>query len=329
MATWSLWRVGVSAVVLVGLAGAAAGQAAGPDPVLRGPKVKDNSAYGERTPFAGRPRGKDAQRPVPQPVFMKAVMTLNAEGAAQETRLSDEQAAKLKAIEQEFRDQQREFAAAHRGEARELAAKLPPEDRARLREMLAPALGAEGRGPANPARKGAGKKPPKNGPAGEEPSAPAGMDDPMAPEMGDGPMRDRPSESEVQEARAQLRALFEQAPKPDEARARMWAVLSDPQRKAVEAELVKVREGMAAKASEQGKRKKAAGADSSKVDLDDPRIPERARERLKNMTPEQREEAIKRLKERRQGEPGKRPAGRKPPPPIEDVNIPSPEDGPK
>lgn len=341
-----LARAGISAVLLAGLAGTALAQDSGSDPVLRGPKVKDNSAPGERSTFGGgRPKGKDAQRLIPQPVFMKAVMSLNAEGAPEETRLSDEQAAKLKTIEQEFRGQQREFAQAHRDEVRELASKLPPEDRARIRELMGAGPGGDRRGPANQAKAGQGKRPGKGEPGAEgpgkprpggagRPGGPEGDDRPPPPppppgadgpdEMMDGPRDPRPSEAEVQEARGQLKALIEQAPKPEQARAKMWAVLSEPQRKIVEAELVKAREEMGAKAGEAARKKKAGG--DAAIDINDPRIPEKARERLKNLPPEQREEALKRLKERREGEQGKRPPGRKPPPPIEDVNIPAPDE---
>lgn len=332
-----LVRVGISALVLVNMAGMAAAQDAGSDPVLRGPKVRDNSAPGERSTFSGgRPRGKDAQRPIPQPAFMKAVMTLNAEGAAAETRLTEAQQSQLKTIEQEFRAQQREFAQAHRDEARELAASLPPEDRARVRELLG--AGGEGRAPGKQVRqapgqksdKAPGKKPPKGEPRGDRPPPPpppppGGGDEMMAPGEMDGPMREKPSEAQVEEARARLKELIAQAPKPEQARSKMWGVLSEPQRKLVEVELAKTREEMANRAADQGK-KKNAGADGEGpvMSMDDPRIPEKARERLKNLSPEQREEAIKRLKERRP-ENGKRPAGRKPAPPLEEVDIPAPE----
>ncbi len=149
----------------------------------------------------------------------------------------------------------------------------------------------------------------------------------MGPDMMDGPKGEKPSEGEVQEARARLKELFAEAPKLEQARAKMWGVLSEPQRKLVEAELVKVREDMSAKAVDQNKKKKAeAGGADKPVNIDDPRIPEKARERLKNLPPEQREEALKRLKERQKNEQGKRPAGRKPPPPIDEVDVPKPDE---
>lgn len=329
MNSW-MGRFGVSAVVLAALSGTTLAQeSAKPDPVLRGPEVKDNAPPGQRSTFTGKgQRGQMAQRPVPQPVFMKAVKALNAEGAPAETRLSDEQAEKLLAIEQEFRARQRDFAQSHREEVKALAAKLPPEDRARVRELLAAGAGREGPGAPQKVKKGAGKKPDgKGGPDNaKRPDGP--RDDQMdTMDQMDQQTAAKPSEAEVAEARARLKELFEEAPKLEQARARMWAVLSEPQRKAVEAELVKAREEMAAKAGEQGKQRKAAGADGDKpLSLDDPRIPEKARERLKNLPPEQREEALKRLQERRQNEQGKRPAGKKPPPPVDEVNVPSPDE---
>lgn len=332
---------GVSVLLLVGMAGVAAGQEAGPDPVLRGPRVQDNSAPGERSTFSGgRPRGREAQRPIPQPVFMKAVMSLNAEGAPEETRLSDAQAAQLKSIEAEFRASQREFIQAHREEIRALAQKLPPEDRARVREFMATGMGREGA--LNQAKKAPVKRPGKDAagkgaPGKDRPARPpqGPADEMMGPEMADTPREkldkpagQRPSEAEVQEARAQLREFFERAPKPEQSRAKMWAVLSEPQRKLVEAELVKFRAQAVAKAEGPGKPKQLDGQDKpDKINLDDPRIPERARERLKNLPPEQREEAIKRLLERRQEERGRgRPGGQKPPPPVDEVDIPSPDE---
>ena len=327
MNSW-IGRFGVSAVVLATLAGGTLAQeSAKPDPVLRGPQVKDNAPPGQRSTFTGKgQRGQMAQRPVPQPVFMKAVMTLNADGAPAETRLSDEQAEKLRTIEQEFRAQQRDFAQAHREEVKALAGKLPPEDRARVRELIAAGAGREGPGGAQKVKKVPGKKPDgKGGPDNaRRPDGPP-PDDMM--DAVDQPKGAKPSEAEVAEARAKLKELFEQAPKLEQARAKMWGVLSDPQRKLVEAELTKAREEMAAKAVEQNKQRKAADADGGKsINLDDPRIPEKARERLKNLPPGQREEALKRLQERRQNEQGKRPGGKKPPPPVDEVNIPAPDE---
>lgn len=370
----------VTGLMLMALAGGATAQPSSDkqgDPVLRGPRITDNSAPGERGSFGGS-RGKGAQqRPIPQPVFMKAVMTLNADGAPAETRLSAEQEDQLKAIEQEFRDSQREFIKQHRDEVRELSGQLPPEDRARLRELIG-AQGGEG-GRLGKSLKDAPGKPPSRGGKknAEKPEAEKAPDEMMAPptEMSGA----KPDEQQVQAAREKFKSLMEQAPRLEQARGKMWAVLSEPQRQAVEGEIKKVREEMQARQIEESKKKKAAGGgkgadkspdakntdepvrkrpgsgdakrrpdakggpalDNPPVAIDDSRIPAKVRERLKDLPPEQREEAIKKIRENRaaqadkpKGKPGKNadrkrkppPDGAKPPPPIDDVNVPKPDD---
>lgn len=356
----------VAASVLVLAAGSAAGQNTSPgpsgSPVLQGPAVHDNSAPGQRSTFGGsRGNGKGAERPIPQPVFMKAVMSLNEKEAPAATRLSAEQKKQIDSLTEEFRASQREFAAEHRDELRELAAKLPPEDRARLRELMTGPGAAQRPADGHGIRRlqgegGRGEGDRREGGRGEDgrgegkPGAGRGQtsDDAMM-RGGDEPpdkprdnRRDKPDERQVQAARDQLKALLEQAPRPEESRAKVWAVLTDAQRQAVEAELKKTREKAGERrpqagpknGPEGGKASKAGQAGEANAAPEETRVRERARERLKNMTPEQREEALKKLKERRaerggeRGRNGKGPAdGRKPAPPIDEVNVPRPADG--
>lgn len=383
----SVSRMIVTGLMLVALAGTATAQSSADkpsgDPVLRGPRITDNSPPGERGSFGGgRAKGAQGQRPIPQPAFMKAVMALNADGAAAETRLSTGQEDQLKAIEQEFRDSQREFITQHGDQVRELAGQLPPEDRARLRELFG-AQGGEGDKLVKSLKDAPGKKPKRGGNLGKKntdtpsPDAEKTSDGMMAPplEMGAGDVK--PDEQQTQAAREKFKSLMEQAPRVEQARGKMWAVLSEPQRQLVEGEIKKAREEMQARQIEESKKKKSAGGrgvkkssvagnsdeavrkrpapgdarrgpdakggpalDKPPVAIDESRVPAKVRERLKDLPPEQREEAIKKIRENRaaQADRPKRKAGKnadrkrkapsdgaKPPPPIDQIDIPKPD----
>jgi hypothetical protein len=109
---------------------------------------------------------------------------------------------------------------------------------------------------------------------------------------GTGPKPDEmtPDAETSKAARARVLELVESAPKPADSHAKMFAVLTAEQKAAFQKRLE------AARASMQGPaQKKSDGGDKQQ-------IPEELRERLKNMSPEQRKEAIQEWREKRQGQ---------------------------
>jgi hypothetical protein len=279
---------------------------------LKGPSGNDNSVPGETRRFAGQGgdrKERAAQAPVRHPMFMKALDVLRGDADAS-VRLTDAQEEGIRKADADLRDKTQAFRTEHQAQIRDLMSKLTPEDRRRF-AALAGMMGndrADGRGQPQrrPAAGGQGKRP-EGRPA-------------RAPE-GDGMMTD-PAQSEA--ARDQLRALMETAPRPEDSHKAIFALLTDSQRPLVEKEIERLRTEMDKRAQEGGKQldreaerakrtldkkdapdgKSDAAGGKDITSIDDPRIPERARERLKNLPPEQQREALRRMRERlKQGQP--------------------------
>jgi len=254
------------------------------EPVLSGPKVKEDGVPGEQRQFSpGRSKGKDMMGgEIPHRNFMRAVESLKtSEDMA--VRLTTEQQSQIREINEGFVATTAEYRAEHRDEVRELLTKLTPEDRRRAQEFLN--RSGENRRPELDKRKNVPKK------GGEDGSMEAKTD----PKTGE-------------QARERMKELLAGAPNPADTHAKIHAVLTDAQKQAFKGELQKVREEMEARRKPEGKDAPKAPAKDGKeakdgkgpknIDINDPRIPEKARERLKNMSPEEREEAIKRFQER-------------------------------
>jgi hypothetical protein len=254
------------------------------DPVLSGPKVKEDGVPGEQRQFTpGRTRGKDMMGgEIPHRNFMRAVENLKG-SEEMGVRLTPEQQSKIREINETFTATVAKYRAEHREEVRELLTQLTPEDRRRAQEFLT--RNGEGRRPEIDKRKNVPKK------------------------SGDGPaMDEKPDPKKAETARERIKELLGGAPNPSDTHAKIYGVLTDAQKQAFKSELQKVREEMESRrgsdSKEQPKGKPEAPKDGGKdagkdADINDPRIPERARERLKNMTPQQREEALKRFLEER------------------------------
>jgi hypothetical protein len=313
--------IGVGLLSLVLAAGTARGQDSKPaDGTLEGPKVKDNSMPGQKRPFGEGERRKAGERPTPMPVIAKAMDALRGEKAG-ENRLSEDQETRIKSVMDEFLTSTREYMQKHREEIGSLRSQLSPEDRAKVDQ----AFGGEGR-PLRPGKggfKGGEKKE-----DGGKPKGPPPKDGPMGDPMMEGPGEGKPVDAEASaKARARLSEIAAGRPKPEDAQAKAWAVLTEPQRTILDAEVKKLSEEMGKKAREGrpgGDLSDLKGKTPEEI-MNDPRIPERLRERLKNMPAEQREEAIKRFLEReRGGGKGGEKGGEKPAPSPSDVNVPRP-----
>ncbi len=263
------------------------------EPPLKGPAVKDGRVPGEYRSFGeGGKGGKDRmQQETPHRLFVRAFESVRGEGVEPAIRLSEEQDSRLGAIDRQFRDAIESYRKDHASEARELIAKLPPAERRKAADLL----GGQG-GPKRPLD---GNKP-RNGPKADKPdrdSDPMQAMDPKAAE----------------DARARLKELLQGAPKPADTHVKMFAVLNEAQKPVVEKELERLKKetqgrrepGKIDKGLEKGKGsvKNKPGADAKPLTLNDPRIPERMRERIKSLPPEQQAEALKRASERLRNNP--------------------------
>jgi DNA-binding MarR family transcriptional regulator len=245
-------------------------------PVLKGPQVQDGGIPGMRRPFGdgqgGDPKQRLADRPVPQREFMRALDSLHDENTPENLRLTDEQQEKIRAVNEDFQKAVLDFRQQHRAEIAELRKSAPNSPNS-------PAPGAAP-GPADPDK----------------------MTDADAPQR---PPQPPPEGTPARQKFEELRAL---APNPKDYQARIFAVLTEAQRPIVEKNLQHIRQelGDAAYANrakqevhrqlQKGRAQLDAIANGGPVDLS--KLPPRLRERLEAMTPEEREEAIKKFRER-------------------------------
>lgn len=289
-------RLSFVGALALGFASVAIAQPGDP---LKGPEVKDNGIPGQKRSFGDGEKGRKAQgqRPLPLAVVNKALDVLRADSAG-ENKLSADQESKVKAAMDEHQAATRDYIEKNREELATLRAKVAPADRTRVDRAL-----REFAGPA----KGKGAKKDK----GAEPA--------MAPMDGDmmdsadksGGKSDEKADAEAAaKARERLVQILEGRPKTEDAQAKIWAALTDAQKPIAEKELAKLREQ--AQRPTPTPAATPAGGEKSKQDtlaeelknktadeiMNDPRVPERLRERLRNMTPEQREQAVKRMRER-------------------------------
>jgi hypothetical protein len=273
----------IAACSLVALAGYATGQES--NAPLAGPEVKDTPVPGENRKFTGgnKGRGEKVARPLPHRAFVRAFEVLKGDNVDSALRLTSAQEDSLKALDADMKSAQRKYIEEHKQEIDALRAEGGPEVRRRLDAMLGtpPRERPDAGNGATPGE--GGKKPKGERPKGDVPMEENMMDsDKGAGETG------RPSE----ELRNKARELFEGAPKPEETHAKMMAVLTDAQKPVVQQEIERLRKEAQSKGGRPG-----PGAGDRKPQ--DGQLPERMQERLKNMTPEEREEAIKKYRERR------------------------------
>lgn len=291
----------IAGAVLMATAGLATGQDKGakqPDDVLRGPQVKDAGVPGQRGSLAKQGKGarERMENPaIPPRQFQQAVLALKEPSVPADARLSADQEEKLRVIRSDFESKVRDFRQAHEGEIRQLREDLGPEARRRLDERLRGALGPEGD------KSPKGKPPQKKGKNKDA--------------AGDGAKPDAdPMDSTQREnaAKERLVKLADELPNFREAQSQMWGVLNEKQQSIVKAKLDELRK--------EGEKKRDAAGGEPRAKLLDRLTPEQ-REKLKNMTPDERRDALRRLRERRGGQ---GPGEPKPAPPMDDVRVPKP-----
>jgi hypothetical protein len=262
--TWVVWAAGL---MMVAGSSVALGQAADP---MAGPKVEDKSLPGNGGKF-GEGQGERRERPIPHRLFLRAVMELGKESSPVETRLSDEQRGQIKGLNEAFVSDLKAYAAEHKEEIKELRPMLEPRERGRLDRLANAERELEDRremeqGQPRDARGGGRGR--WRGPEGER-----GGEDKEPAAIG--------TEQERTQARERVRELMEGAPRPEDVQSDIFAVLTDAQREAVKKNLDKARESM------RGGPMGGEGFDR-----------EAMRERLKNMSPEEREQFREQMRER-------------------------------
>jgi len=321
-----LVRFAPIAVILIASAGLCSAQEGSKDgDVLKGPDVKDGAAPGKNRKFAekgGGGKGAYEQREVPMRQYARAFQILKADGksgkVADGAALTVDQEEEITSLVKDYGSSVQAFRKDNDAEIKELVRVLPPEERrkvmAKLGELGGPGQGA-GRGAGGPdAPKG--KKPAK----GERPDADGDA-------MNDGP-RERASQAEIDAAMARLKELGAEAPKASDAQTKMWAVLNDQQKPLVKAELERM------KVEAEKRRGERVGDGNGEGGPGAGMTPE-MREKLKNMSPEERREAIQEFRKKRQAEggggdaPKKAKPSKKAPseeaPGMDDVDVPDPE----
>jgi hypothetical protein len=274
-----------------------AGQAIAQDqaaPPLGGPAVKERKIPGVQSSFGGGAKpGKDG-RGIPPEVLQKAIGTLDQEQTPADARLTDAQRDRIKELSDEFKDAVEAYRTEHRSEVEE------------VRRVLG--------------RRGDRRERPKaKGPEGDQGMAP----EPVSPEQAD----------RIAAARAKLADLRANAPNPQDLQTRIWNELTESQRAIVQSELGKwMTEREQDKAREFVRQRLSKNGPGRGFPGDD-QLPPKLRERLARLSPEERERALQRLRERLREEGARRRGSSQPPepppapPPMDEVPVPPPGDG--
>lgn len=255
-------------LVLACAAFSSAGALAADEPPLQGPKINDQSVPGETRRFGSDQQGdrKDRNPGLQHAMFMRAVNSLKGETADVNVRLREDQAQKIDLLDHEYREQMRAFLAKNAQEVKGLIGDLPEKERKRVREGLARGLESAG-APAKPDAKG------------------------KRATQRDEQMNDAPADPQkAAAAKTRLKEIHEGAPQSTEAHAKIFGVLNGDQRAAVEATLKKWKDEKATTVESARSKKPEGDAGAAR---------DKIRQKLKNMSPEQRRETLKKIRERR------------------------------
>lgn len=279
-------------------------------PLLEGPSVDSKKAPWVHERFApgGRMDRQDrsmiAQRP-----FVESLKRLGSEEAPPDVRLTPEQVERIRAILGDYERQSQEYWRPYRerlgrngdrpGAAQPRRQQRRDADQPRQRgQEQPPWLGKPGDRPQRADRPDAKR--------GDRPDAKRGF----SPERRGGPdglRGDRPSpEQMTPEMRKKFTELRRKAPKPDKCQSEIWQLLTEPQRQIVTHDLEAFRKEMEAKRGEQevqrrlkqGRDAKAAQPRSGQGERSRDEISD-LRQRLLRLTPEERRELIRSLREDR------------------------------
>lgn len=217
------------------------------DDALKGPEVKDRNVPGGRSSFGGGQgeRRRDGGGGPGPMVMMRVLRTLGSGEAPDEVRASPEQADEIRAIIDEFREEQKAFRDEHQEEIKT------------LREKAGLPAGEARRGPGGPDGAGPG------GPGGPGGPPPGGEAD--APK-GKGKQARKQQRAEATpeqtEARQQLKALMDQGPKFETYQTQIWEVLSTEQQTYVKAKVEEAKANMGEMGGPRGREGKGKGEDA-------------------------------------------------------------------
>ncbi len=316
----SLQRAATVLVLAAGFASPTLAQTDAPKPALRGPEVKDREVPGFAADFGAPDQRRRFMDRIPPEVYRQALAVLTADDAPADVRASAEQETRIKGMTADFEAEVRAYREAHKDEFAELR--------------------KQGGGPPREGRR------PGAGNPNEIP--PLRADEMMSPEQ-------KAERQRSEGARTKLRELMEGAPKPEALYTRIWAELSEPQKKAVQAKLDEFKADQAKRREEQYVRqrtakkgepgKEAGNKDGQTMSPPPPpgerpglaRISPERHDRLMRMferlTPEEQDQLLERLEQRVRdaGGPdrpidGLRRARPKPAPDIDKIKVPDPEE---
>jgi hypothetical protein len=311
MNTKQLMAIGV----LFSLGVAASAQPADPmkEDALSGPSVKEGGVPGDAKSFSGGPgRRREGDRPLAHRVFLDSLNVLRGEKADAAAKLTPAQEKSLRELERSFQGEMRAYFEKNKDQVMKARETLGLKG-----EMN----GEEGfRRGVEEIRKALQKD--KKAPVAKTSDTPA--EDSM--------MSDEAMNEEREKARTKLQQIYSAAPKPGDVHTREWALLTETQQEIVSKEIDRLR------TQEEEDRKSYLGkrdtlkkeledviAGKKELDPNDPRLPDKMREKLAAMTPDQRREAARRFLEER----GKKKEGgeKKEAPKMDDVTVPTPDDG--
>lgn len=301
-------------------------------PPLSGPPVTEERLPGVESGFSSMMAADRARmsEPVPMNVFRRAVMELGGEDAGPDIRLSDEQTQRLRAIERAHRESIAAFRREHAEEIERIREDLGPRLAARLGDLRS------GR-PDRTDRTDRTERP-----QADEPGAPPDMqrDAPQRPAQR--PIQREDLTETQRNALAAATKLRAEAPGDQALQTKIWAELTEPQQAHVQSRIDAFRAEAAERRQEAYAERimaqRQARTDRPITDQPDARadpdqlapelrevfqsLPERMRGRLimlpqerlervltrfASLTPEQRQQALQRLRERGAQDPPRRP----------------------
>jgi hypothetical protein len=282
------------------------------DPMtLSGPAVREGSVPGDAKAFSGGPgRRREGDRPLAHRTFLQALRVLQDAPPDAPLHLSTDQTTRLRELEKGYEKELRGYFEKHRDEI------IKAKDTLGLKSEV---------GNGDDFRRGIeGLR--KELEARQRAALVAKKADAQEP-MSDDAQRDA-----EKAAREKLQQLYNNAPKAGDVHTKQWGILSEPQQKAVSDELNRLREQEETERREYLSKRDTLKqeiedviAGKKELDLNDPRIPEKLRERLTPMNAEQRQQALSKFLAERT----KRSAGgaeKKEAPKMDDVQLPPAED---
>lgn len=248
------------------------------EPALRGPAVRDGGVPGMRRHFGegGDMKERMGGR-IPPQAFVRALDAVRGDNVDANLRLTPEQDQKIRGIMDNFRDSMQKFHEEHKAEFQAMRPK-------------------RGEGPRGPRGDGA--------PEAQRDAQPDAKPQANAEPKPDG------------QRRQQFEELMAQAPKPEDAQAAVFNILTDAQKPLVQARLEEIKKDMAERrlegpARDFAKRQIEKGGKGGPKGKGGPQgnggpegrqfnpdnLPPKLKEKLDSMTPEEKAEAIKQFRE--------------------------------